>query len=95
MKRLENISSNIDFKGPKWAEPDISRTVYLIFPKEDHKTSFLTKNQQNSMKRLEDISRNVDFGTKRGNFGPKTAQNGRNQIFPELSLGYFIYRPSM
>lgn len=40
------------------------------------------KNQQNSMNCWEDMSQNVDFGPKRGKFGPKRAQNGRNQIFP-------------
>ena len=43
----------------------------------------------------EDISQNVDFGPKRGKFGPKRAKNGRNQIFPVLSLGYFINTPKI
>ena len=53
-----------------------------LFSKEDRKMSFYTKNQQNKMNTLEDISQNVDFGPKKGKFGPKRAQNGRNQIFP-------------
>ena len=91
MNRLEDISQNVDFgpkrgkfgqkKGPKWAGLDFSRTVNLYFPKEDHKMSFYTKKQQNSMNHLEDISQNVDFGPKRSNFGPKRAQNGRGYIF--------------
>ena len=64
-------------KGPKWAWLDFSRTVNLIFFKEDHKIGFYTKKQQNLMNHLEDISQNVDFGPKRGKFGPKRAQNGR------------------
>ena len=89
---MEDISQNVDFgpkkgqiwtkKGPKWAGLDFSRTVNISFPKENHKISFYIKNQQNSMNFLEDISQNVDFGPKRGKFGPKRAQNGRNQIFP-------------
>ena len=49
-------------KGPKWAGLDFSRTANINFPKENHKISFYTKNQQNSMNRLEDMSQNVDFG---------------------------------
>ena len=69
-------------KGPKRAGPDFSLTLNIDFPQEDHKTSIYTKNRQNSMNRLEDIGSNVDFGPKRGKFGPKRAQKGRNQIFP-------------
>ena len=75
MNRLEDISQNVDFgpkkgqilteKGPKWTGLDFSRTVNINFPKEDHKISFYTKNQQNSMNYLEDISQNVDFGPER------------------------------
>ena len=60
--------------------------------KEDHKTSFYTKNQQNSMNRLEDISSNVDFGLKRGKFLPKRAQKEWNHIFPELELVFFFQK---
>ena len=78
MDRLVDISQNVDFgpkrgqiwtkKGPKWTGLDFSRIVNINFPKEDHKISFYTKNQQNSMNPLEDISQNVDFGPKRGKF---------------------------
>ena len=86
MKRLENISSNVDFGpkrvkfGPKRAGPGFFQAVKLNFLKEDHKPSFYTKNQQNSIKSLEDISSNVDFGPKRGKFGPKRAGPG---FFPD------------
>ena len=82
--------ANLDQKGPKMGEARFFPDCKHQFSKEDHKISFYTKNQQNSMNRLEDISQNVDFGPKRGKFGPKRAQNGWNQIFPVLSLGYFI-----
>ena len=84
--RLEDMSQNVDFGpkrgkfGPKRAQNGRARffqTVNNSFPKVDHKISFYTKNQQNSMNRLEDMSQNVDFGPKRGKFGPKRAQNGR------------------
>ena len=65
MNHLEDISPYADF-GPKWANLDqkgskmgaarFFRTLNLKFPKEDHKISFYTKNQQNSTNRLEDIS---------------------------------------
>ena len=51
--------------------------------------SFYKKNQQNSTNRLEDINQNVDFGPKRGKFGPKRAQNERNQIFPGTFIRLF------
>ena len=35
-------------KGPEWAGLDFSWTGNINFPKEDHKISFYTKNQQNS-----------------------------------------------
>ena len=86
MNRLEDISQNVDFgpkrskfgpkRAKKWGGLEFSRTVNINFLKEDHKISFYTKNQQNSMNRLEDIIKNVDFGPKRGKFGPKRAQNG-------------------
>ena len=87
--------ANLGKKGPKWAGLDFFRTVIISFPKAPDKISFYTKNQQNLMNHLEDIIQYVDFGPKRGKFGPKRAQNGRNQIFLELSLGYFINRPKM
>ena len=74
---LAQKGANFDQKGPKWVGLDFSRTGNINFPKEDHKISFYTKNQQNSMNRLEDISQNVDFGPKTSKFGPKRAQNGR------------------
>ena len=49
-------------KGKKGQDQTFSQTVNLNFLKEDHYTSFYTKNQQNSMKTLEDISSNVDSG---------------------------------
>ena len=77
VKHLDVISSNVEFGpkrgkfGPKKAQkgrgPDFFQTVNLNFLKEDHYTSFYTKNQQKSMKRLEDISSNVDFGLKGSN----------------------------
>ena len=83
---MEDISQNVNF-GPKWANLDqkgpkmggldFSRTVNISFPKENHKISFYTKNQQNSMNHLEYMSQNVDFRSKKGKFGPKRAQNGR------------------
>ena len=54
---------------------DFSKTLNLNFLKEDHKISFYTKNQQNSVNHLEDISQNVDFGPKGGKFGQNKAQN--------------------
>ena len=78
--------ANLDQKGPKWAGLDFSQTVNLSFPKEDHKISFYTKNQQNSMSYLEYISPNVDSGPKRGKFKPKRAQNGWNKIFPGIFI---------
>ena len=50
MKRLENISSNVDFGpkrvkfGPKRAGPGFFQAVKLNFLKEDHKPSFYNKN---------------------------------------------------
>ena len=74
--------ANLDQKGRKMGGTGFSPGCKPQFSKKDHKISFYTKNQQNSMKRLEDISQNNDFGPKRAKFGPKWAQNGRNQIFP-------------
>ena len=77
MNHLEDISQYVDFGpkrgkfGPKNPKPQFN------FLKENHKKSFYTKNQQNSINHLEDISQNVDFGPKKGKFGPKRAQNGR------------------
>ena len=65
--------------GPKRAqngqELNFFRTVNLNFCKGEHKNSYYTKNQQNSMNHLEDISHNVDFGPERSKFGQKRAQN--------------------
>ena len=82
-------------KGPKWAGLDFSLTVNISFLKEDHKISFYTQNQQNSMYCLEDISQNVDFGPKRGKFGLKGPKMSGTRFFPVLSLNYFIKRPEM
>ena len=79
---LGQKGANFDQKGPKMGGARFSRTFNIYFPKEDHKISLYTKNQQNSTNSLEDISQNVDFWPKRGKFGPKRAKNGRNQIFP-------------
>ena len=71
--------------GQKGSKMDVARFLLNCKPhflKKDHKKSFYTKNQQNSTNRSEDISQNADFGPKRDKFGPKRAQNGRNQIFP-------------
>ena len=104
MNHFEDIGSNVDFgpkganfdqKGLKRAGIDFSRTSNINFTKEDNKTSIHTKNQQNSMNCLEDLGSNVNFGPKRCKFGQKRAQKGRNQIFLELSLVYFINRPKM
>ena len=93
---LGQKGANLDEKGTKMGGAGFFRTANLYFLKEDHKISFYTKNQQHSTTCSEDISQNVDFGPERGKFGPKRAQNGRNQIFPTiLSLGYFINRPKM
>ena len=74
--------ANLDQKGHKMGGARFFLNRKPQFLKEGHKISLYTKNQQNSTNRLEDISLNVDFGPKRGKFGPKRAQNGRNQIFP-------------
>ena len=63
---------NLDQKGPKVGGARFSRTRNLNFLKEDHKISFYTKNQQNSMNRSEDMilglkGANLDQrGTKMG-----------------------------
>ena len=66
MKRLEDLSSNVDFrqkgadvdrKRPKKGGTRFFQTVNLNFLKEDHYTSFYTKNQQSSMKRLEQVQK--------------------------------------
>ena len=82
MSILGQKGANLDQKGPKKGGARFFRPLNINFPQEHHKTSTYTKNQQNSMNRLEDIGSNVDFGPKRGKFGPKRAQKGRNQIFP-------------
>ena len=41
-------------KAQKWAGLDFHQTANINFPKEDHKMSFYTKNQQNSMNHLGD-----------------------------------------
>ena len=74
--------ANLDQKGPKMGGAGFF-PVSHNFPKEAHKISFYTKNQQNSTNRLENTSQNVNFRSKRGKFGPKRAQNGHGQIFPE------------
>ena len=73
---LGQKEANLDQKGPKVGGARFFQTVNIGFPKEYHKISFYTKNQQNSMNRTGDISQNADFGPKRGKFGPKRAQNG-------------------
>ena len=78
---LGKKGANFDQKGPKMGGARFFPDCYIYFPKEDHKISFYTKNQQNSMNRSGDIRQNDDFGPKRVKFGPKRAQNGRNQIF--------------
>ena len=64
-------------------------------PKEDHKISFYSKNQQNSTNRLDDISQNVDFGQKRANLDQKGPKMGGTRFFPKRSLGYSINIPKM
>ena len=68
---LGQQGSNLDQKRPEMGRARFFQTVNMNFPKEDHKISFYTKNQQNSMNPSEDISQNVDFGPKRGKFGPR------------------------
>ena len=68
---LDQKGANLDQKGPKRVGADFFQPVNLNFLKEDHYTSFYTKNQQNSIKSLEDISSNVDFGPKRGQIWTK------------------------
>ena len=79
---LGQKGANLDQKGTKMGRARFSWTVNINFPKEDHKISFHTKNQQNSMNHLEDISQNADFGPKRDKFGPKRAQKGA-RFFPD------------
>ena len=74
---LAQKGANFDQKVPKLGGAGFFRTVNINFPKEDHKISFYTKKQQNSINHLEDISQNIDFGAKKGKFGSKRAQNGR------------------
>ena len=71
---LGQKGANLDQKGPKMGGARFSPDN---FPKEDHKISFYTKNQQNLIDHLKFITQNVDFGPKWGKFGPKRAQNGR------------------
>ena len=85
MNHLEDIGQNIDFgpnldqKGPKMGGARIfPNCKHQFSKKKNHKISFYSKNQQNSMNRLEDICKNVDFGPERVKFGPKRAQNGRS-----------------
>ena len=76
---LDQKGANLDQKGPKIGGARFFPTVVnLNFQQEDHKISFYNKSQQNSTNRLEDISQNVDLGPKRGKFGPKRAQIGRD-----------------
>ena len=90
---LGKKEANLDQKGPKMGNARFFRTVNISFPKEHHKISFYTKNQQNSMNLLEDMSQNVDFGQKRANLDQKGPKMGGTRFFPVLSLGYFIYTP--
>ena len=53
---LGQKEANLDQKGPKMGGARFFQTVNISFPKEDHKISFYTKNQQNSTNHLEDIS---------------------------------------
>ena len=59
--------ANLDQKGPKMGRARFFRTVNTSFPKEGHKISFYTTNQQNSINHLEDMSQNVDLGLKSAN----------------------------
>ena len=53
---LDPKTSKFRPKGPKMGDAKFFRNVNLNFPKEDHKNSYNTKNQQNSMNRLEVLS---------------------------------------
>ena len=90
---LGQKGSNLDQKGPNWAGLDIFHPVNINFPKEDHKLSFYTKNQQNSMNRSGDISQNADFGPKRDNFGLKRAKLGGARYFPACKDQFSKRRP--
>ena len=86
---------NLDQKGPKMGGARFSLTANLTFLKEDHKISFYTKNQQNSIYRLEDIAKMLILGQKGANLDQKWPKMGRTRFFPKISLGYFINRPKM
>ena len=86
---LGQKGANLDQKGSKMGGARFFPDCKHQFSKKDHKISFYTQNQQNSMYHLEDISQNVDFGPKRGKFGPKRAQNVRGWIFPEPQTSIF------
>ena len=88
---LGQKGANLDQKGHKMGGPRFFPDCKLQFSKKkNHKISFYTKNQQNSMSSSEDISQNVDFGPKRGKVGPKRAQNGRGEIFSQTVNLYFL-----
>ena len=78
---LGQKGANLDQKGPRMGGASFSRTVNISFPKENHKISFYTKNQQNSMNPLEDMSQNVDFGPKRANLDQKGPKMGGTRFF--------------
>ena len=86
---LDQKGANLDQKGPKMSGARFLRTININFRKANHKISFYTKIQQNSMKKLDDISQYVDFLFKRGKLGQKRAQNGRGSIFPEPRTSIF------
>ena len=73
---LGQKEANLDHKGPKMGGARLFLTVNISFPKEDHKISFYTKNQQNSTNRLEDISQN-DISFQKENC--KISFNTKNQ----------------
>ena len=67
--------------GPKWAEPDFSRNFHLVISSIDPKCSLDMQNQEDPMTRFREIGQKVHFWAKKGIFGPKLAQKGRNGIF--------------
>ena len=77
MLSLGQKGANLDKKGTEMGVARFLLDCKHHFFRKDHKISFYTKIQQNSIKLLEDISKYVDFGPKRCKFGPKRAQNGR------------------
>ena len=73
---------NLDQKGPKMGGAGFFPGCKHQFSKKNHKISFYTKNQQNSMNRSVDIIQNVDFGPKRDKFEPKRPKMGGARFFP-------------